>query len=66
MKGRSLSGYQRKRVWLNDGRGRFTEAAQVVGALYVYETYHAGLGQALADAAAKAERFARERQAVGR
>jgi hypothetical protein len=32
MKGRSLSGYQRKRVWLNDGVGRFTEVAQVVGA----------------------------------
>jgi hypothetical protein len=32
MKGRSLSGYQRKRVWLNDGLGRFTEVAQVVGA----------------------------------
>jgi hypothetical protein len=24
MKGRSLSGYQRKRVWINDGLGRFT------------------------------------------
>jgi len=32
MKGRSLSGYQRKRVWLNDGGGRFTDVAQVVGA----------------------------------
>jgi len=32
MKGRSLSGYQRKRVWLNDGAGRFTDVAQVVGA----------------------------------
>ena len=31
MKGRSLSGYQRKRVWLNDGLGRFTDVAQVVG-----------------------------------
>ena len=29
MRGRSLSGYQRKRVWLNDGLGRFTEVAQV-------------------------------------
>jgi hypothetical protein len=27
MKGRSLSGYQRKRVWLNDGLGRFTDVA---------------------------------------
>ena len=32
MRGRSLSGYQLKRVWLNDGVGRFTEVAQVVGA----------------------------------
>ncbi len=31
MKGRSLSGYQRKRLWLNDGAGRFTDVAQVVG-----------------------------------
>jgi hypothetical protein len=32
IKGRSLSGYQPKRVWLNDGAGRFTEVAQAVGA----------------------------------
>jgi hypothetical protein len=32
MKGRSLSGYQQKRLWLNDGAGRFTEVAQAVGA----------------------------------
>ncbi len=32
MQGRSLSGYQQKRVWINDGAGRFTEVAQVVGA----------------------------------
>lgn len=32
MRGRSLSGYQPARVWLNDGRGRFVEVAQVVGA----------------------------------
>jgi hypothetical protein len=37
MKGRSLSGYQRKRVWLNDGSGRFTEVAQVVGATDTYD-----------------------------
>jgi hypothetical protein len=30
--GRSLSGYQQKRVWLNDGAGHFTEVAQAVGA----------------------------------
>jgi hypothetical protein len=45
MKGRSLSGYQRKRVWLNDGLGRFTEVAQVVGATDVYD----GRAVALAD-----------------
>jgi hypothetical protein len=32
MKGRSLSGYQQKRLWMNDGAGRFTEVAQAVGA----------------------------------
>jgi len=28
---RSLSGYQPKRVWLNDGAGKFVEVAQTVG-----------------------------------
>jgi hypothetical protein len=37
MRGRSLSGYQRKRVWLNDGLGRFTDVAQEVGATDVYD-----------------------------
>jgi hypothetical protein len=32
MKGRSLSGYQQKRLWLNDGAGRFSEVSQAVGA----------------------------------
>jgi enediyne biosynthesis protein E4 len=45
MKGRSLSGYQRKRVWLNDGLGRFTDVAQVVGATDTYD----GRAVALAD-----------------
>jgi hypothetical protein len=45
MKGRSLSGYQRKRVWVNDGLGRFTEVAQVVGAADTYD----GRAVALAD-----------------
>jgi len=45
MKGRSLSGYQRKRVWLNDGLGRFTDVAQVVG---VTDTFD-GRAVALAD-----------------
>ena len=37
MRGRSLSGFQRQRLWLNDGRGRFTEVAQVVGATDTYD-----------------------------
>jgi len=45
MKGRSLSGYQRKRVWLNDGVGRFTDVAPVVGVTDVYD----GRAVALAD-----------------
>jgi enediyne biosynthesis protein E4 len=45
MRGRSLSGYQRKRVWLNDGLGRFTDVAQVVGARDTYD----GRAVALAD-----------------
>ena len=45
MKGRSLSGYQRKRVWLNDGSGRFTDVSQVVG---VTDTFD-GRAVALAD-----------------
>ena len=35
--GRSLSGYQTKRVWLNDGAGKFVDAAQAVGATDVYD-----------------------------
>ena len=31
MKGRSLSGFQAKRVWLSDGAGHFNEVAQNVG-----------------------------------
>jgi enediyne biosynthesis protein E4 len=45
MRGRSLSGYQRKRVWMNDGLGRFTDVAQVVG---VTDTFD-GRAVALAD-----------------
>ncbi len=30
-KGRSLSGYQQKRVWINDGAGQFREVSQLVG-----------------------------------
>src|SRR6185436_1021817 len=43
MKGRSLSGYQRKRVWINDGAGRFTEVAQVVGATDAFDGRAAAL-----------------------
>ncbi len=32
MKDMSLSGYQQKRVWMNDGQGKFLEVAQTVGA----------------------------------
>lgn len=31
MDGRSLSGYQQKHVWLNDGAGKFVDVAQMVG-----------------------------------
>ena len=37
MKGRSLSGYQRKRVWANDGSGRFTDVAQAIGVTDTYD-----------------------------
>jgi enediyne biosynthesis protein E4 len=43
--GRSLSGYQNKRVWLNDGAGKFIDVAQAVG---VSDTYD-GRAVALAD-----------------
>jgi hypothetical protein len=45
MEGRSLSGYQQKRVWLNDGAGKFNEVAQAVGATDTYD----GRSVALAD-----------------
>jgi hypothetical protein len=35
--GRSLSGYEQKRVWVNDGAGRFREVAQLVGVTDVYD-----------------------------
>lgn len=37
LQGRSLSGYQPKRVWLNDGQGRFNEVAQLVGVTDRYD-----------------------------
>ncbi|HZT57905.1 MAG TPA: CRTAC1 family protein [Pyrinomonadaceae bacterium] len=45
MKGRSLSGYQQKRVWVNDGAGKFTDVAQQVGARDTFD----GRSVALAD-----------------
>ncbi len=45
MEGRSLSGYQQKRAWLNDGAGRFVDVAQAVGATDTYD----GRSVALAD-----------------
>ncbi len=43
--GRSLSGYQQKKVWINDGAGRFEDVAQVVGVT----DRHDGRAIALAD-----------------
>ena len=43
--GRSLSGYQNKKVWINDGAGKFVDVAQAVG---VTDTYD-GRAVALAD-----------------
>jgi hypothetical protein len=43
--GRSHSGYQQKRVWLNDGAGKFVDVAQAVG---VTDTYD-GRAVAMAD-----------------
>lgn len=45
MDGRSLSGYQQKRVWMNDGAGQFVNVAQAVG---VTDT-HDGRSVAMAD-----------------
>src|SRR6202012_3826198 len=35
--GRSLSGYQNKRVWINDGAGKFADVAQAVGVTDTYD-----------------------------
>ena len=45
MDGRSLSGYQQKKVWINDGAGRFIEVSQFTGVTDVYD----GRSVALAD-----------------
>jgi len=43
--GRSLSGYQEKKVWINDGAGKFNDVAQAVGVTDRYD----GRSVALAD-----------------
>jgi hypothetical protein len=45
MRGRSLSGYQEDRVWLNGGAGRFRDVTRAVGAVNTYD----GRAVALAD-----------------
>lgn len=45
MRGRSLSGYQEDRVWLNSGGGRFRDVTRAVGAASTYD----GRAVALAD-----------------
>ena len=35
--GRSLSGYQQKKVWINDGAAKFVDVAQAVGATDTYD-----------------------------
>jgi hypothetical protein len=37
LEGRSLAGYQQKKVYLNDGSGQFKEVAQLVGVTDVYD-----------------------------
>jgi hypothetical protein len=37
MKNRSLAGYQQKRVWLNDGAGKFNDIAQSVGVIETFD-----------------------------
>jgi enediyne biosynthesis protein E4 len=49
MGARSLAGYQPKRVWINDGAGRFIDVAQMVGAT----DRHDGRSVALADLAGR-------------
>jgi hypothetical protein len=46
---RSLAGYQPKRVWINDGSGRYVEVAQMIGASDRYD----GRSVALADLAGR-------------
>ena len=41
---RSLAGYQQKKVWINDGAGRFIDVAQMVGAADRYDGRSVALG----------------------
>jgi hypothetical protein len=59
-----IFGRDRLTAFVDRWRATAGVPAQVIGALYVYETYHAGLGRTLSDAAAAARQIARERQAV--
>ncbi len=45
MDGRSLSGYQHKKVWINDGAAKFVDVAEAVGANDIYD----GRSVAMAD-----------------
>ncbi len=45
MEGKSLSGYQQKKLWLNDGAGHFSEVSQAVG----FDDTHDGRAVALVD-----------------
>ncbi len=38
MNGRSLAGYQRNKIWVNDGAGRFQEVGEAVGGHEVYDS----------------------------
>ena len=41
---RSLAGYQQKKVWINDGAGRFIDVAQMVGASDRFDGQSVALG----------------------
>ncbi len=45
MKGKKLSGYQKKKVWINDAVGHFSDVAQTVG----YTDTHDGRAVVLVD-----------------
>lgn len=49
--GRSLSGYQQKRVWINDGAGQFEDVARNVGVTDVHDGRAVALGDLWNDGA---------------